>query len=1009
MQAKKRRGLNALAISLMSILGVSAIALSVAGNVFQSVAYTYLGKGKPSIVKVEGSEEWDTDFYKPNYRGDKAGAVKNGERVTQALCEEGFVLLKNNASALPLSSSDTTISLIGRGAADPLYGGSGSGNVDTAKAVSPYSGIKQAGFQMDDASYNFFRAEKGKYGRCQITMDQYDQSQWLIGEIAYRDETGTEQPFAVSKENVAVYVISRAGGEGWDLSNHLRRDAKESAAFREAVSSGTGKDEYNTYWEDQHQLELSQYEKNWLAFCKRNYAKTVVVINSSNAMELGELQEDDGVDAIVWVGGPGSTGFNALGDILSGKVNPSGRTADLYAADFTKDPTFPNAGEMTRYTDVGEGDVEKGDSDRQEAYTTLYEEGIYLGYRYYETAAEAGFLDYDAAVVYPFGYGLSYTSFSKSVSWSETGDSVLATVTVTNDGEVAGKEVVQLYYSAPYTEGGIEKSAVVLGDFAKTRLIEPGKRDTVTLEIPKREMASYDYRGVFIENGGYVLEKGEYTLSIRENSHTVSTGEGTTYSMRVSADVRYTDNTVREDGDLLLEKTAPSNLFCDVSAIFKDTRTEGYGLVLSRENFADTYPDKPTEADCLARKIVLSYTEDGREVKKTVAEGLAVFDPSRELLDENAKMPTVGAGNGILLSNMRGVGYEEKIWEDFLDQLTEEDYSNAAAVLNNGAYNTGSIESLGKPSTKDYDGPQGFSSLMGSTGCCAYCSEVVIASAFNKELAREMGIAVGEESLVEENDIQGWYAPALNIHRSPFSGRNFEYYSEDPVLSGKIACEVVEGAAEKGCYAYVKHFALNDTEIKRTTNHCIWADEQTMREIYLKPFRYVVENAVTEMKYISDVNGTVATRKMPACTAVMSSFNRIGTTWAGGSYPLMTKLLRDEWGFRGLVISDFNLYGYMDADQGVRAGTDLQLTWSFMKGNFADTGNATTRQAIRQAYKNMCYTVVNSNRMQGVAPGTLIVYGMAWWQTAIVVFDVIAALVIVCGVAWIVYSKKNAD
>ncbi|MBO4990068.1 MAG: glycoside hydrolase family 3 protein [Clostridia bacterium] len=1008
MQAKKRRKWTAVLISVMSIMAVLAIGLTVAGNVFKSVAYTYLGKGKASIVKVEGSEGWDTDYYQPKYRKDKAGAVANGEKVTESLCEEGFVLLKNNRDALPLKAADTTVSLIGRGAADPLYGGSGSGNVDTAKAASPYTGIKQAGFRMDDVSYNYFSSEKSKYARCQITMDKYDESQWLIGEIAYRDTTGAEQPFAVTPDNVAVYVISRAGGEGWDLSNNLKRDAQGSAAFKEAVAGGTGKEEYNTYWDDQHQLELSQYEKNWLAFCKKNYAKTVVVINSSNAMELGELQKDDGVDAIIWVGGPGSTGFNALGNILSGKVNPSGRTVDVYAADFTKDPTFVNSGEMIRYTDIGEGDVAKGDSDNYAAYTTQYEEGIYVGYRYYETAAEAGFLDYDSAVVYPFGYGLSYTTFTKSVSWSESAESVVATVTVTNSGNVAGKEVVQLYYSAPYTAGGIEKSSVALGDFAKTKSIEPGESDTVTLEIFKKDMASYDYKGIKVENGGYVLEKGEYTLSIRENSHTLSTSDQATYPMHVGADVLYTDNTTREDGDILLEKKGATNRFQDVSAIFKETREDGYGLVMSRKDFAGTYPTKPTEADCLAKQISLSYVEDGKEVTRTVAAGLASFDAGKDLLNADAQMPTVGASNGITFSNLRGVGYEEKIWDEFLDQLTEEDYANAASVLNNGAYNTGAIESLGKPSTQDFDGPQGFSSLMGSTGCCAYCSEVVIASTFNRDLAKEMGVAIGEESLVEANDLQGWYGPALNTHRSPFAGRNFEYYSEDPVLAGKIACAVVEGAADKGCYAYIKHFALNDTEVKRTTNNCTWADEQTMREIYLKPFQYVVEHAVTEMKYIADTEGTVMTRRMPACTAVMSSFNRIGTTWAGGSKALMTEVLRDEWGFRGLVISDFNLYGYMDADQGVRAGTDLQLTWSFMKGNYADTSSATARQAIRGAYKNMCYTVVNSNRMQGVAPGTAIVYSLAWWQIAIIAFDLLAAVIVLGGIAWIVFSHQKA-
>ena len=1007
--ANAKRKVPVVLIVLMSVFTVLAIALSVAGSLLKTMANTYLGKGKPSVVKVEGSEDWDTDYYSPKFGlGQKDQARADGEALTKKLCDEGFVLMKNKDGALPLAASSTTVSLIGRGAVDPLFGGSGSGNVDTSTAATPYTGLRQAGFTLDDNSYNYFKDNKDDYPRCSIKMDEYDNSQWLIGEVAYTDATGATAPFVVAGGNVAVYVISRAGGEGWDLSNNLKRDAQNSPKFADAVASGTGQAEYNTYEDGQHQLELSAYERNWIKFCNANYAKTVVVVNSSNAMELGVLENDPEVDAVLWVGGPGSTGFNALGDILAGKVNPSGRTADIYAADFTKDPTFVNAGEAVQYTDIGAGEVASGDGKRGEkAFTTQYEEGIYVGYRYYETrfTDEA---EYQNAVVYPFGHGLSYTTFEKTATWSETADEITATVTVKNVGERAGKEVVQLYYSAPYTEGGIEKSAVVLGDFAKTKLLEKNATDTLTLTIQKKDMASYDYKGVKIPSGGYVLEKGTYTFTLRENSHTVSAGDTMTHTLTVANDVKYTDKTTVEDGDMLREKAAAKNRFNDVSAIFKDTATAGYATVMSRKNFEGTFPTKPVAADQLAKGITLTYTdESGNEVTKTVADLLKVFDASKQLVDAEAAMPKTGEENGLVLSNMRGLSYNDPMWDTFLNQLTNSDYENANKVLINGAYNTAAIESLGKMETKDYDGPQGFSTLMGGIGACAYCSEVVIASTFNKDLAHEMGKAVGEESLA--HDIQGWYGPAMNIHRSPFAGRNFEYYSEDPTLSGKIACEVVEGAADKGCYAYIKHFALNDTEVMRTSNLCTWADEQTIREIYLKPFQYVVENARSEMKYISDTDGTVSTRDMFAATAVMSSFNRVGGTWAGGSYALMTEVLRDEWGFRGLVISDFNLYAYMNYDQGVRAGTDLQLTWAGPTSNYVDTSNATTRQAIRQAYKNMCYTVANSNRMQGVAPGSIIVYSLAWWQILIIVFDVAVGLFVALGVGWIIYKNVRKE
>ena len=1002
MKAKLRK-LHVVFICIVSFLLVLAIALSIAANIpaLQSIAFTYLGRGEATPVQLEGTENWDTNYYEPQF-STKEETVKNGEAVTRELCEEGFVLLKNQDNALPLDAGET-ISLIGRGAVDPLYGGSGSGNVDVSKAASPYSGIAQAGFSMDNASYDYFMKEKDNYKRCAIVMDKYEQSQWLIGEVA-NDGSGVH-PFTVNGESVAVYVISRAGGEGWDLSSDLLRDAKESATFADAVKSGTAKAEYETYVPGQHQLELSTYEKNWLKFCEDNYDKTIVIINSSNIMELGELQADAGVDAILWVGGPGSTGFDALGNILAGEVNPSGHTVDIWPADFTKDPTFVNTAAINQYSDIGAGDVAAGDNSIAAAFTTQYEEGIYLGYRYYETAAEEGFIDYDEAIVYPFGYGLSYTSFEQSATWQQNGDSITATVTVKNTGDVPGKEVVQLYYSAPYTKGGIEKSSVVLGDFAKTPMLQPGDSAEVSVTIDRKDMASYDYKGVKIEGGGYVLEAGDYVLSLRANSHTVLPGDDKTYTYTLGSDVLYTEVTTVADGEILFEKQPAVNRFNDVSAIFKDTPTAGYALPMSRADFAGTFPTAPTADDLLAKKITLTYEKDGKTVTETIADQLKIFDPAADLIDEDAEMPTMGAQNGLLLSDMRGIGYGEAIWEDFLDQLTEADYTSLAAqALASNAYNTPEVESLGKGRTQDFDGPQGFSSLFGSTGCCAYCSEVVIASTWNLELARKMGDAIGEESII--NGYHGWYGPALNIHRSPFSGRNFEYYSEDAMLSGKICAAVVEGAADKGCYAYIKHFALNDTEVKRTTNQCTWATEQTIREIYLKPFQYVVENTSTEMKYISDDQGTVSTVTMPGLKAIMSSFNRIGGTWAGGSYALMNEVLRGEWAFRGVAISDFNLYEYMPADEGLRAGTDMQL--AFGKG-FADTESATSRQAMRTAYKNMCYTVANSNYMQGVAPGSTIVYGLAWWQAAIIAFDVVVGVLAVACAAFIVIDLRRRN
>lgn len=367
MKAKLRK-VQVVLISVMAVLLVLAIALSVAANIpaLKSIAYTYVGRGEGRPVQLEGTESWDTNYYDPQF-DNKEAAVENGENVTRELSEEGFILLKNENRALPLDTSDT-INLIGRGAVDPLYGGSGSGNVDVSTAASPFTGIQQAGFTVDETSYNYFMEQKDNYPRCQIVMDKYEQSQWLIGEIAY--DGSDAAPFTVV-DGVAVYVISRAGGEGWDLSSDLMRDAAGSAAFADIIAkNANAKAEYETYVAGQHQLELSTYEKNWLEFCKKNYDKTIVVINSSNIMELGELQADAGVDAILWVGGPGSTGFDALGNILAGEVNPSGHTVDIWPADFTKDPTFVNTAAINQYSDIGEGDVAVGDNNIAAAFTT---------------------------------------------------------------------------------------------------------------------------------------------------------------------------------------------------------------------------------------------------------------------------------------------------------------------------------------------------------------------------------------------------------------------------------------------------------------------------------------------------------------------------------------------------------------------------------------------------------------------------------------------------------------
>ena len=968
-------------IPVLAVTTGIVVGANVAAGIYSAALDFTFGKGEVIKTPLEGTENWNKTYYSQSFDS-SAKSRKNGEEKVEDICNEGIVMLKNDGT-LPLSTS-SEITLLGRGSVDPIYGGSGSGNVDTTTCANPKSGLEKAGFSIDSGAYKFFQDNVASFDKANIVMDKYDQSYFFIGEIP-----SSKYSFTVKNSNAAVVFISRAGGEGGDLSTDLVRDSKTSAAQKKIKDNANTANEVNNYSEGQHQLELSKEEKDMITFAKNNYSKVVVVVNSSNVMELGELNKDEKVNSIFWVGSMGSTGFNSLGNILSGKVNPSGHTPDIYPVDLTKDPSFKNFGMngVNTYEGIsGSDDILVGDGNTYGAHFVQYEEGIYVGYRYYETAAKEGYINYDTSVVYPFGYGLSYTTFSKEIVSSSTfGDDVNVEVKVTNTGNKEGKEVVQLYYSAPYTKEGIEKSSTVLGDFAKTKTLKAGESETLKLTIKKEEMASYDYKN----EKAYVLDKGEYVYQIKENSHEISKdSSGKNLEFKSNEEKKVFKNGKSSD------KTAVTNQFDDVSAIFKDTEQKGYALNMSRSDFKTTFPTAPTSDDA---NIDVTLGDFG-----TIRSGLK---PYANKNDSNDVMPTTGASNGLSLIDLRGIDYDDKSWDLLLDQLTDKEYKDSTNYLANNAYNTAEMVSVGKPATIDHDGPQGFSVLFGAKpDACAYMSEPLLAATFNVELAKQMGTAVGEEALAL--GYHGWYGPAMNTHRSAFAGRNFEYYSEDGVLSGKIASAVVSGAADKGVFAYIKHFALNDQEYMRTTNLCTWANEQAIREIYLKPFEICVKNAKTTINYISDENGTMSTKEINATTAMMSSFNRIGTTWAGGYTNLMTNVLRDEWNFHGAVISDFNLYGYMPSDQGMRAGTDMQLTWN---KTFVDTDSATSRIALRKAYHNLFYMVANSNAMQGIAPGTIISYTLSGWQIGLISGTVVLSTALTAGVVWVIYRTiKNS-
>lgn len=929
-------------IPTLAVLAVVVLVANVAIGIFDKWIGTQLGSGEYEVTNAASAEGFDTDYYDKDYDSLDELETAASDLIT-TIESEGIVLAKNDNSVLPLASG-TKVTMLGRSAADPIYGGSGSGSVDTTTAVNARMGLENAGFQVNDAVYQTIATYAEANDRGYIEMDLPDESTYNIGELPVTEYQAQQSTFADYSDAAIVY-IGRPGGEGGDLTTDM-----------------SGWDD--NYTEGQHQLELNKDEKDLLELATSSFDTVVVVVNASTTLEMGDIQDDPGIDSVLLIGSPGLSGFDAVGTILSGETNPSGRTTDIWARDFTKDPTFPNTGSFI-YDDLSVSypssllsSAASNATVTEDAPFVNYAEGIYVGYRYYETAHTEGYIDYDDTVVYPFGYGLSYTDFSWQVTGQELGEvdgAISVDIQVTNNGSAAGKDVVELYYSAPYTPGGIEKSSVVLGAFSKTETLAPGESQTVTLSFDVQDMASYDYEDAC----AWVLEAGDYTISVRSDSHTVA--EGTTpLTYTVGSTITYDEANPRS-GD----QVAATNQFDDVSGQFTDdTSSTSQVVKLSRADFAGTFPTSPEGTDLM-------------HASQAAKDGFAPYDAEAAAEASDVEMPITGADSDLTLVDLRGLPYDDPAWDELLDSLTVSEMSD---MLLNGAYNSAAIPSIAKPQVTDLDGPQGFSSFINSSvNGPAYTSEFTLAQTWNVELAQAMGTMVGNEGILKQ--VSGWYAPAMNLHRSPFAGRNFEYYSEDPLLSGAMARAVSQGAADMGVYTTIKHFALNDQETNRVNNGlATWVTEQTIRELYLKPFEMVVKNVESTLTYISDEEGNTSTATIGQ-TAVMSSFNRIGATWTGGSKPLMTTVLREEWGFQGFAISDFNLYSYMSADQSIDAGTDLTLSFAPSK-SFADTDSALAVSNMREATHNILYSVANSNAMNGLAPGATVTYHAPAWKYA---------------------------
>lgn len=808
---------------------------------------------------------------------------EESRNLVEEIANEGFVLLENKNKALPLDLSKETeknINIFGQNSVDITYGGGGSGSGDESKNIDLKTGLENAGFKVNAELTDFYKdamPEAESSSIFNLIGGDYNLSQPATSDFS-------DEMLANAREfsDVALVVFSRKPGEGGDFPTD---------------TTNYGGDAEHNY------LQLSAKEEELLDMVKfMDFEKVIVIVNSTNPMELGFL-EDEGIDGAVWVGAVGSTGTNSIGNVLSGKINPSGRLIDTYAYDSTSAPSYFNVGDFNfTNTEYVDNSIMGGGKTTYHKFMN-YNEGIYVGYRFYETRFidnKTGQCDeeaYSKVVQYPFGYGLSYTKFKQEIAGYKTSNDVITVdVKVTNTGNTAGKEVVQLYFTAPYYEGGIEKSHVVLADFGKTQILEPGASETITIELPVEEMASYDY----INEKAYVLDEGKYEIKLMKNSHKVMDSKEYEVAERV---VFGEDNKRSSDG------VVATNQFDDMNADFK---------YVSRADWEGTLPT---------------------EIAKDTEAPQAVVDEllSLEVKDNPEDEDIVFADHGLELKDMVGLEYNDPKWDQLLEQLS---INEMERLIGFGAFATQPIKSINKPMTIDIDGPAGLNGLSNGIRGVQYCSEVVVASTWNVELVEKMGETIGNEALA--NGVSGIYGAAVNIHRTPYGGRDFEYYAEDPVVAGNIASALIRGAESKGVYYYLKHFALNDQETNRL-QVTIWTNEQAFREIYLRAFEIPVKEANAK--------------------GVMTSVNRIGATWPGASYELCTTVLRDEWGFEGMVVTDNCMGDYADPDQAIRAGNDLMLAPIELAGDAPTERSSesnTGKQAMRKASKNILYVVANS-------------------------------------------------
>ncbi|MFA5067594.1 MAG: glycoside hydrolase family 3 N-terminal domain-containing protein [Candidatus Izemoplasmatales bacterium] len=979
-------------LSITTVLVVLLVVVNIlATTMFYDLVNLVLGRPRPVYA------DDTTSMYIPEATS-KTDAFLNAAQMNIDVCLEGFVLLKNESDTLPIEKN-LQVSVFGKNSVNLAYSGSGSGGFavepssDLFKRMSA-NGIDLANKTLFDALDGYFdhnptleefyendQASGPDRSGSNVDLDSGDDKIYTVGETPVNLYTDSVIDSYENYKDLALVVITRIGGEGADLPRHQGNSEG-------AVS------------EDSHYLELDQNEIDMFEHIKEaGFQKIVVLLNIPSAMEADFLFDTekfpfaDDIDAALWIGYTGKQGIMALGPILTGEVSPSGKTVDTWATDFLSDPSSVNFGtgiDQAQVTNPLNSKLQPSDKYYQGLYYFVtYEEGPYVGYRYYETR---GFTDgeawYDENVVFPFGYGLSYTDFEWTIKPSPTtsftkNSNISIAVEVQNTGRVPGMDVVQIYASAPYTEGGIEKAHKVLVGFAKTKLLNPSQKETLTITIDPYDFASYDDRDAN-NNGfcGYELESGDYDFYISHDSHD---SEGM-ITLNLASDARF-------ETDTLTNQNVVGNRYINQGSV-TDTDISGLtdidaplDIVLSRSDWTGTWPTPITDSDRNASTSLINELQNvitNNPIDYYDVEEYAMFDQQATVKVRDL-LPTETPEE----SWLPFVDYDDERWQTILESCNA---ANLIEVYNQAAYQTKVIRNVEMPATLQADGPSGFTCFMNKeqiSGTNQYASQPVFASTWNVELIEKLGKTMGDEGIwgydLTGQPYSSIYAPGVNIHRSQFGGRCSEYFSEDPFITGKIAAAEIRGLQSKGVVPMIKHFAVNEQETHRSINgDCSWLTEQSLREIYLKAFEIAIKD--------SD------------CRGLMTSFNRIGSMWTGGDYRLLTEILRDEWGFKGAVICDFNTNPqYMNGRQMAYAGGDLNLQTNgggVFDFDENDNGDAVVLQT---AMKNMMYALVNSNAMNGEIIG----YKLPVWIAPMIIIDGVVVLVSAAVVFLCFYKKKN--